>query len=321
VRATIPCWDLSLSRKDEVAKSEDDWIPCPDVVRYPYNFSTLKEGCVDPVLGKRVKWLIDSDDDYVVYVDEDFYVEWTMNRNDMLHGGGDILTRVGWLEAVDDSHLNPEQRETYKRLIGEAVARLFDKDLRAAQTAIDTAERWITARTAQRSRIWYLAGAAIPTAVALAGLIGLGTVLGFDEILNSRLIVVLGSTFGCLGAWLSVLQRSGAAKLDLTAPTGVYVVEGLVRVLTGGVGGLFVALLMRSGYLFKASLTDSHAFFAAVCLVAGLSERLVSGLAGAVESGASLRATTGRAKEVDGTPLHRAPANDPQQVETQREQD
>jgi len=44
---------------------------------YPFNFSVLREGDHDPVLGKQVKWLIDSDDDYIVYVDQDDYVEWT----------------------------------------------------------------------------------------------------------------------------------------------------------------------------------------------------------------------------------------------------
>ena len=73
---------------------------------YPFNFSVLRENDEDPALGKKVKWLIDSDDDYIVYVDQDDYVEWTMNANTMLAGAGDLLTRVGWLEAVDDEHLS-----------------------------------------------------------------------------------------------------------------------------------------------------------------------------------------------------------------------
>jgi hypothetical protein len=64
--------------------------------RYPFNFSTLREGDKDPTLNKVVTWLIDCDDNYIVYLDEEDYVEWTMNDNSLLGPDtGQYLNMVG----------------------------------------------------------------------------------------------------------------------------------------------------------------------------------------------------------------------------------
>jgi hypothetical protein len=262
---------------------------------YPFNFSVLAEGMRDPVLEKDVKWLIDSDDDYVVYIDQQNYVEWTMNRNDRLPPeAGPILTRAGWLESVDDEGLTETQLEMYKRLIGEGIARLFDRNLVGADAAMNAAQIWISARAAEASRMWLLTGASYALALMAAVCLGLFLVNGFnaDALLHGRLVVITGAAFGGLGAWLSILQRSGTENLDLGAGSVVRRIEGASRVFTGMVGGLFVSLLMVAGYLLSAEITKSRPFFLAVCLVAGLSERLVNSLVGNVEASATLKLPT-----------------------------
>src|SRR6267142_3714548 len=147
---------------------------------YPFDFSPLREGDTDPVLGKTIKWLIDSDNDYIVYIDDDDYVQWTMNDNRMLANASDLLTRVGWLEAAEVDHLEQWQIETYKRLIGEGVARLFDGDQKAATAALDAAERWITARNQESARVWYLEGAAVGFAAIAIGYLVIARWYAFD---------------------------------------------------------------------------------------------------------------------------------------------
>lgn len=262
----------------------------PRVSPYPFNFSVLREGDTDPTLGKPVKWLIDSDDDYIVYVDDDTYVEWTMNSNAVLADAGDLLTRVGWLEAVEVSHLSEVQLDTYKRLIGEGVARLFEKNRTAASAALDTAEKWITARNQESARIWYLEGAAAGVSVAFLGFLGALRIWGLDALLHHREIIATAAFCGAVGALLSVLQRSGQTALDLAAGRFVHTTEGAARVLTGALGGLFVGLLLWSGYVLK-DVSKNSALFLAVCLVAGLSERMVNSLAGSVEASTGLTLT------------------------------
>lgn len=79
---------------------------------YPFLFSRLREGDKDPTLNKTVAGLIDSDDNFIVYLDEDDYVEWNMNDNNMFGPDtGQYLNRVGRLEAVDISRL-PHARKS-----------------------------------------------------------------------------------------------------------------------------------------------------------------------------------------------------------------
>lgn len=266
------------------------WTP------YPYNFSALREGEPDPVLGKTVKWLIDSDDDYIVYVDEDDYVEWTMNSNAMLSDASDLLTRVGWLEAAKIDHLQQRQIETYKRLIGEGVARLFGGNYKAAATALDAAEKWITARNQEAARLWYLQGTT--TGLVLVSLMFLYACWWYNfnilTMVQARPVIYTAAFLGGVGATLSVLQRSGQTALDIAAGSLVQRVEGLARVATGSIGAAFVALLLRSGTVLpNLGSTGSKSVFLAVCLVAGISERLVNTLAGGVESSAGLTLTKG----------------------------
>src|SRR5262245_15561118 len=114
---------------------------------YPFDFSKLREGDHDPTLNKKVEWLIDNNEHFIVYLDEDNFVEWTTNESAILGTDtGPYLNIVGRLEAVDTSYLSIRQVQSYQRMIGEGVARLFQKNLQAAQTAFDFAERWIIAR-------------------------------------------------------------------------------------------------------------------------------------------------------------------------------
>src|SRR5207302_1853569 len=105
----------------------------------------LREGDDDPTLSKHVEWLVDSDDGFIVYLDQEYYVEWNMNDNAMLGPDtGPGLNMVARLEAVETGHLSKEQRRSYQRMIAEGVARLFQKNPKAADTAFADAEKWIT---------------------------------------------------------------------------------------------------------------------------------------------------------------------------------
>jgi hypothetical protein len=246
---------------------------------YPFNFSTLREGGEDPVQGKKIKWIVASDDDYIVYIDEkDRFVEWTMNSNDLLAGAGDHLTRVGWLEAADVRHLSSGQLDTYKRLIAEGAARLFERDFESATRALDGAQRWITARSQEAARLWSLQGATAMFAVSLVAY-GVALFLWRRALVEGGGLVATGGFVGFLGAWLSVLQRTGKMEVDLAAGPRIHRVEGVVRVIIGGLGGFFAALLLWSRLVLPDAI-HNRALFVAICMVAGVSERMVNSLVG-----------------------------------------
>ncbi len=55
------------------------------------DFTPFCEGDTDPTLNKKIRALIDCDTDYIVYLDEDLYVEWSFNQ-DSPGGFDDALT-------------------------------------------------------------------------------------------------------------------------------------------------------------------------------------------------------------------------------------
>ena len=261
---------------------------------YPFNFSTLREGDKDPTLNKVVEWLIDCDDDYIVYLDEDYYVEWTMNDNSLLGPDtGPYLNMVGWLEAVDTSYLRLQQIKSYRRMIAEGVARLFQKDLQTAQNAFTLAEKWITARNTEVARRWYLMGAGSAALVSASAVL----VLGFwfwggaleTPFGKSVYDILMGTSMGGLGAWLSVIQRSRNAELDVAAGPMLHHLEGAFRIMVGKLGALLVALAIRAGLIVQVKQLSA---IMVMCMVAGASERLVPSFIEQVESRAVARDST-----------------------------
>jgi len=254
---------------------------------YPFLFSKLREGDIDPTLNKKVLWLIDSDDDFIVYIDEDRYVEWNMNDNRMLgKDTGEYLNKIAFLESFDTGQLSGNQREVYARMIAEGVARLFQKDIKAAKEVLVLAEQWIGARTTEIARRWYLEGAA--WASLLAAIVSIFLVFGGDLIPaaigpmgSPRNSVLLGSFAGGLGAWLSVIQRSRLTALDITAGAGMHYLEGIFRIMIGVLGALIVALAIKANIIGHV---DQLAASLLLCMVAGVSERIVPSLIEQIES-------------------------------------
>lgn len=167
-----------------------------------------------------------------------------MNDNRLLDQCGNLLTRVGVLESAQTPFLSHTQLATYKRLIGESVARMFENNLGAAEDALTTAEQWIRGRGQEAARFASLKGATL--AVALFGILVAVASKWIPTLSPGQQLAVLGASLGVVGAWLSVLQRTGGEKLDVGAGTRLFVIEGLVRVAIGGVGGFFVSLLLIS---------------------------------------------------------------------------
>jgi len=261
----------------------------PDL--YPYVFSNLHEGSHDPTLDKTVKWLVNSDDDFIVYIDEDLYVEWTMNDNAMLGAeAGPLLNRVGQLEAIDTSYLSTIRIESFKRMIAESVARLFEKNYQAAKDALDLAEAWINARNIEVARRWYLVGSGAAALVAVVLVIAFG--FRYEELHTLPYFnLASGVAFGGLGAWLSVIQRSRSAGLDVAAGPLLHYLEGAFRVMAGSLGALLVAMAIRAGLFIQA---DRLSVTLVICMIAGVSERLVPSFIEQMESRTSQTSADGQ---------------------------
>jgi hypothetical protein len=115
----------------------------------------VREGEIDPSLGKIVDTLIVQDDDVLVYFDQDLFVEWDYDETKIPEGEGwpGVFNRVSLLEAFQIDGLSSEIRKSFRRMIGEAVARLLiSRDVNAANQVLDKAEDYVNARNLELAR-------------------------------------------------------------------------------------------------------------------------------------------------------------------------
>jgi hypothetical protein len=262
-----------------------------------HNYDLFREGDFEPHLGKQIHTLIFKTTTFIVYLDEDMYVEWAFTpafNPKWPQDVGLVLNRVSLVQALPASRLSTEQLTTFRQLVGEAVARVLQYgDGQAANKALDDAVAWLEARNKESARWAYLMGSCAAT-----GVVAVVTVLLWllrnpgRSLLGSTVFeAILGAGCGGIGALLSVLLRSKSLPLDPDAEQKIHVFEGASRIVAGGVGAALVALGIKSELLLTLISSSSRpmTLLAAVCIVAGASERLVPSFIEHVEIGTTVR--------------------------------
>jgi hypothetical protein len=274
-------------RDSEPANGND---PTPDPLVLPRpGFSKLKEDDVERVHGKSIKCLIRKHRDYIVYLDNEMSVWWAINENSLLLENalsGEVLNEVSYLECVDVTALKPHQLEGFRRMLGEAVARLLDtKDPNQARAVLSYARQYITARFTENARLWYLSASSIATLLV--------TIIISSLLLNREAIhlgekavtVILGIGGGALGALLSILLRSEGVPKDISAGRKLYYCEAISKIVAGMIGALIMALGIEAKFfLGNLDVASNHVTVIMLfCLVAGAGERLIPSLISKVE--------------------------------------
>lgn len=255
------------------------------------NFSSFCENDTEPTLNKKIDTLIECDDDYIVYLDEEFFVEWSLTDNyGNTHGAfAPIANKLRELEALSRTSLRKDQIKVFAGLLAESMARILgDQDEPSARQALVMAESYLLARSAENARSWYVRGAtftALPS-LLLACILWLlrSYIVAFLGI--NTLEVILGALLGGGGALFFVLSRTKNISVDATAGPLIHYIESASRVLTGNIGALIMALAIKANILLGLTKgTDySFAFLLLICTCAGASERLVSGFIKRMES-------------------------------------
>ncbi|MFI4939293.1 MAG: hypothetical protein ACHP7O_02935 [Burkholderiales bacterium] len=253
------------------------------------NFSPYCEGDIDPTLNKRIHMLVDSEDTYIVYLDDDFHVQWSMTDDwKQPDAFGDIANRVVHLEAVSSMILADENQKPLRRMLGEAAARIIgDSDAKQARASLALAEAFLRARGAERARIWYFGAAAMFSGSCVLIL----TVLWVCRADVASMIganafnVLTGALLGGIGAFFAIITNSRASKLDASAGPRIHQLDGVLRVGAGIAGAFLLSLAIKANIIFGVAKTfDSPlAAFYTLCFVAGWSERFSQSLVTRVE--------------------------------------
>lgn len=246
------------------------------------DFNSFCEGDTDPTLNKKIRALIDCNKDYIVYLDEDLYVEWSFNQ-DSPDGFEDIANRIGRLETVSRTQLLEPQWEPFERLLAESMARILgDKNEKTAGAVLNEAEEYLKGRGAENARRWFLCGVAWVAFPALVVECISLAILNYvsDGPWREALEILSTAAIGGIGAFLSVASRTETIVFEPVAGPSIHRFEGGVRVIAGIAAALFVALAIKADLLLGVFHSLTHPFLALLVsgVIAGTSERFVPGL-------------------------------------------
>jgi len=230
-----------------------------------------------------------------VYVDADVDLEWGYNETfektldePAKQNIRRVANEIALLEPT--AHNWPDDLKlAAKRLLGEAVVSACEGDAVGSAEATAQARRFIKAKSKQVSRFWTLRACLCTGGfVALAGLVLLFVKSLIQECLGELpLLLAMCFCAGCVGAVLFVVLKFGKQpNVDSTAERHLHYLEGVARIVGGGIAGTLVGGMVKLGLIlpiFEQTRTENLAMCAAA-MIAGASERLAAGIITKVEN-------------------------------------
>ena len=260
----------------------------PVVKQVPPHYN-LKAGDDDPELGKKIREIILSTEQFVVYIDEATTIQWrTTDDHKPSDHCGEVLNLVGTLEAQSAFLDGRPSLFDYRRRIAEGLARCLDGHPKEASIAIlNEVALELKARNKEVSWQWYFQSSYIVTVVlaALFVILWLCRDSVRTEIGGNAFEVILGTICGSFGALLFATARSDRLIIDANAGINLHRLEGLARTGAGVIGALLIALAIKAGLILGAATFPGSKFalLLCLCIVAGASERVVPNIIATLE--------------------------------------
>jgi hypothetical protein len=255
------------------------------------DYTSFCEGDTEPSLNKKIHAMISCEKNYIVYIDDEFTVQWAWNDDygDDPPGFAEVASRIGHLETLSETQLSTKQIELLARLLGEGMARaVAERDQQKASETLDDAEAYLRARGAENAHCWYIAGAFVVASLSMIITLVLWTSRNnlIPHLGSAAFEVLLGACFGGPGALLSILFRFERIPIDPAAGRWIHHIEGAARTVAGNVGALLVALAVQANIVFGVAKSSAYYLptLLVLCLVAGTSERLVHGFIHRIET-------------------------------------
>lgn len=253
-----------------------------------FDFFTLNQGDLDPVLKRKIEVLICKTQHYIVYLDDKMTVQWSGNAIPDSQEMGEILNKVSILEGSSSFIKERESLEAIRGHIAEGVARCLERNIEQARAILEVAEKTIAARNIEASWNWYFNFA------YAQGMVFAGTIVAC-WVLRDFIIRLVGLTafqvflcalVGAIGSVLSVASRSNRIQLDANAGRNLHFSEATARTVVGFFGGAFVCLMIKAGFFFDAfQPKNALAMLLSIAFVAGAGERLIPNSIKKIEDG------------------------------------
>ena len=230
----------------------------------------------------------------LVYIDKQLDLEWECDDvadkilNPIEEELGKITNGVAALEPI--AHNWPKDLKlSTKRVLGESLARILQLDKEGAVQALTHATSFVKTKSRQVSRYWTLQACLIAGGIAaVLGAIEIALRQWFESALHLMpYLLSLCFWSGCIGALLFViLNICNQRKVDSTAEKHLHYIEGISRIVAGGISGVFIGAMIKLGLVlpvFAQTKMETLAMCAGA-MIAGASERFAAGIITSVEN-------------------------------------
>lgn len=228
-----------------------------------------------------VAYLVLARDDFIVCIDHEDDVDWKTNDNFKGHKDEEAhnatLNRMAILESLPTYDLDKKIRISYKRMLGEAIARSLSGDYANAAKILDDSEAFIKLRNSELTRSWYLTTGISLTCILIivSGLMWFWRELVQDEMGVSLFWLIIAAIAGAVGALFSIIMRMGKETLDSSAGKRLHQLECVSRIVAGMISAVVVGLAVYSEIIFPvfSKNGNARAFLMLTAMSAGSIER------------------------------------------------
>ena len=257
--------------------------------------NAIVEGQIDPRFNKKVRFLVQQQDSFYVYLDDNLDIQWVNDENSSSIDFANILNTMASLESKSRFIEEDETRHDIKRRIAEGLSRYLDtQNKQVTDKMYHDIDNDIKRLNIKISWKWYF-NTAFNITYGCASAILIIWVLRNDirHLIGALAFdILIGSLSGSLGALVSIISRGDKLNLDANFGKNIHYKECTSRMAMGVISASLVSLLIKSGILIHGITFSGSPLAALVSLsiIAGASERLIPNIISKAE--ASLKTTT-----------------------------
>jgi hypothetical protein len=230
---------------------------------------------------KRSAGELQSEDgrQYAVFIDSELDVDW-ITKGELPANISHAITRADAVGGTHSKHLPREQRLEFKRIVAHSIVAAIRGGLEESRELTQKAEGFLKERTIERSRTWTLCFSHL--AVLLLATVLVLLFFRFGSFAKPDVTAVitglmLATSGGLLGAYLSIIQKAGRGEWDAAAGKLAHVIEVATKLVAGIVLGGIAFAITQSTHApgpIAATAPDHYSTFL-FGFAAGFFERLI----------------------------------------------
>lgn len=264
-------------------KWNDDSICMRELIRYKYSETDERhEGENErSIKGNEEEYKKVDNDNYYVIIDDDIDLDWCVS--DDIHNNvcfERILSKLIIIKSIPCRKLSYSNRMEFMRILGSALVSAIENKEKEANRLLYHARDFIYERLAEKSRLYTLS-------ISTLLLFIIFLLWGESEHITD-LEKYQGGLWGIIGAYVSIIRKSGMEKHDAEAGLIIHLLNVLVRFVCAFIIGILGVMLMCQGAILPVSLNNIGKGVFGNCIigfVCGLSERFIPNLMASLPQG------------------------------------